>query len=70
MSKSSIADILEVQRLISRLDRRGKQAILKDLMKQNLEPKKQEASEESIEKYIRGTGARTPVTYTEGGTEQ
>lgn len=36
--KSTIADILEVQRLISKLDKRGKLAILRDLQKQNLEP--------------------------------
>lgn len=68
MSKSSISDILEVQRLVSKLDRRGKLAILNDLLKQDLEPKKQEAN--AIRIGNTSTGARTPITYTEGGTEQ
>lgn len=38
MSKSSIADILEVQRMVNKLDKRGKLAILHDLQKQGLEP--------------------------------
>lgn len=40
MSKSSIATILEVQRAVNSLDRKGKLAILNDLKKQDLEPKK------------------------------
>lgn len=43
MSKSSISDILEVQRLIGKLDKRGKLAILRDLQRQGLEPTLKEA---------------------------
>lgn len=42
MPKSSVAMILEVQRAVNSLDRKGKLAILNDLMKQDLEPKKKE----------------------------
>lgn len=53
MAKSSIADILEVQRLISKLDKRGKLAILRDLQKQNLfqpDPTKEPATYKEGEK--------------------
>lgn len=36
MPKSNISDILEVQRLIGKLDKRGKLAILRDLQRQGL----------------------------------
>ena len=39
MAKSSIATILEVQRAVNSLDRKGKLAILNDLKKQDLEAK-------------------------------
>lgn len=51
MPKSSIATILEVQRAVNSLDRKGKMAILNDLLKQDLTPKPKKAA----------------VTYKEGG---
>lgn len=53
MPKSNISDILEVQRLIGKLDKRGKLAILRDLQRQGLfepditkEPVKEKEGEE------------------------
>jgi len=54
MAKSSIADILEVQRLVGKLDKRGKLAILRDLQQQDLErvteKKKVTTYKEEVEK--------------------
>lgn len=40
MAKSSMEAVAEAIRIVSGLDRKGKLVILKDLMKQDLEPKK------------------------------
>ena len=36
MAKSSMEDVIEATRIINKLDKRGKLAILRDLQKQNL----------------------------------
>lgn len=60
MPKSSIATILEVQRAVNSLDRKGKLAILNDLLKHDLSPKgKYSPSPEP--------SAIRPTTYKEGG---
>lgn len=66
MAKSSIADILEVQRLISKLDKRGKLAILRDLQKQGVEVEQRTTTVTATGGIASGTGAKVPVTYTEG----
>lgn len=60
MPKSSLDDILEVQRSVDSLDKAGKRAILKILLKQDLSSKG---------KYTPPPepSAIKPVTYTEGG---
>lgn len=63
MSKSSIADILEVQRLVGKLDKRGKLAILRDLLKQDLEPRANTAATGEIG---HGAAMRVPVTHEKG----
>lgn len=50
MAKSSISTILEVQRAVNSLDRKGKLAILNDLKKQDLEPKPKPVTYEEGEK--------------------
>lgn len=39
MAKSSVSDILAAQRAVQALDRKGKLAILNDLLQQDLTPK-------------------------------
>lgn len=43
MAKSSVSDILAAQRAVQALDRKGRLAILNDLLKQDLTPKKRDA---------------------------
>lgn len=75
MSKSNISDILEVQRLISRLDRRGKRAILNDLMKLGLEEvnwgakRKVKAACVVNEIVVDEDGTTSKVTTYEKGTD-
>lgn len=42
MAKSSMQDVIEAVRIVNKLDRRGKLAILRDLQRQGLEPTSKE----------------------------
>lgn len=42
MSKSSMEDVAAAVRIVNSLDKRGRLVILRDLQKQDLEPKKKE----------------------------
>lgn len=59
MAKSSVSDILAAQRAVQALDRKGRLAILNDLLKQDLHHGKYSPPP--------GPSAITPVTYEEGG---
>lgn len=71
--KSKMEDVIEATRIVNKLDKRGKLAILRDLQKQGLEVAKPvverrnfTASSVSGIELITGTGAKVPVTYTQG----
>lgn len=63
MSKSSMEDVIEATRIINKLDKRGKLAILRDLQKQGLEP----SEVVTATHVVTNRGDLIPVTYTEGG---
>lgn len=52
MAKSSMEDVIEATRIVNKLDKRGKLAILNDLQKQDLTPKMKDVvtHEKGVEK--------------------
>lgn len=59
MAKSNMDTVAEAIRIVSSLDRKGKLVVLRDLLKQDLEPKKKTPS----------ITATVPVTYMKEGEE-
>lgn len=73
MSKSRMEDVAAAVWIVNSLDRRGRLVILRDLQKQDLEPKKREIvtcmeAQEEIAKPEKKK--KEPVDYTEGGTKR
>lgn len=60
MSKSSMEDVIEATRIVNKLDKRGKLAILNDLLKQDLTPRAKGDTR------LEGAPAKVIAKYTEG----